>query len=76
MRHFYSTFLGIEHDLGVVSRVDTVGEDPLSVFQVGTFQQKLLVAESVVLIVDNDLPLQTVKVFVRRLNFNLAFDLS
>ena len=76
MRHLLSSLLGVEHDLGVVPSVNANGGHPLSILEVGPLQQELLVGQSVVSVVDNDLPIQGVQVFIRWLKLKLTFDLQ
>lgn len=55
VRHLLPSILRIEHHLGIFSGIDAHSNDPFSVLQVGSLQQKLLLTQRKVLVVNDDL---------------------
>lgn len=76
MTHFDATFLGVQHDLRLFSRVGHNAHSPLSVGQVGTLQEQLVLRiRKLYFSIDVKSTVECVQIFVGQLDLQVTFDL-
>ena len=75
MTHFDATFLRVQHDLGLFSRVGHNANSPLSVGEIGTFQEELVLRiRELNSAINKESSVENMQIFMWLLDLQVTFD--